>query len=144
LARYEEEVSWDEQLLRLNIDHVIFATGFERYLPTMKSESLTPEVPFPKVLVDGTEITAADYDAYQIDSGEILAGGGRLFGVGIAFPPHHHYAEGTTEPWVGFKRSIQQTFQMIDRFEEASSNTKAESASKMLSSLSIADACVHV
>lgn len=121
-VRFEDGVDWDGQLLLHCVDHVIFAIGFERYLPHMKNESLKQEIAFPYIAIDGFPVTVKDYDSYNIDTGEISSIG-RLFGVGIAFPSHHHYEDGSSEPWVGFKRSIQQTSRMIDRFYKEENNT---------------------
>lgn len=40
-----------------------------------------------------------------------------LFGGGIAFPQNYRDEEGEVEPWVGFKRSIEQTDEMIKYHE---------------------------
>ncbi|MFX8910926.1 hypothetical protein ABTN03_19935, partial [Acinetobacter baumannii] len=42
-----------------------------------------------------------------------------LFGGGIAFPQSYRDGEGEVEPWVGFKRSIEQTDIMEAAFEES-------------------------
>ena len=45
-----------------------------------------------------------------------------LFGGGIAFPQDYRDEEGEIEPWVGFKRSIEQTELMIETFEKNNHN----------------------
>jgi hypothetical protein len=44
-----------------------------------------------------------------------------LFGGGIAFPQDYIHDDGEREPWVGFRRSIEQTELMINAFYRTSS-----------------------
>jgi ABC-type polysaccharide transport system permease subunit len=37
-----------------------------------------------------------------------------LFGTGIAFPKFHFDAENELDPWVGFRKSIEQTELMVN------------------------------
>ena len=49
-------------------------------------------------------------DAYHRDTGALLeAPGKNIFGGGIAYPQDTIEGDGRREPWVGFKRSIEQT-----------------------------------
>lgn len=45
-----------------------------------------------------------------------------LFGGGIAYPQNYRDDENEVEPWVGFKRSIEQTDLIVDILEKSLSN----------------------
>jgi hypothetical protein len=108
-------------LVRLaGVRHCVVAVGYQRDL-----HGLT-------VRIGGHALTAADWDAYDRMTGEIPAdpirsmesepetvvvteskGCSRLFGGGIAFPRDLIDGGGAREPWVGFKRSIEQVDLMV-------------------------------
>ena len=76
--------------------------------------------------VCGQELTDENWDNYDRMSGEIplpvgeynqVCGG--LFGGGIGFPQDLVDGGGNVEPWVGFKRSVEQVQLMVEAFRES-------------------------
>lgn len=136
-CRYDESKSWEEQLLCIGADHVIGATGFIRddIAPNHNGNDDFCH-PF-RVCLGGDketsmELQVKDYDKWsgeivfkpiqqaQVDTSnndeEVTTTTGWKLGVyggGIAYPQNHRDEEGEIEPWVGFKRSIEQTDLMI-------------------------------
>lgn len=101
-------MTWQQQFSEHEVQQAVFAIGFE-----------LDELSLPKFVVDGKSIDRKDLEAYDRDTGEIKAGGksltvsARLFGGGIAFPQNYTDGGGGVEPWVGFKRSIEQIDLMV-------------------------------
>ena len=118
--RYCDELSWREQLVRHAVTHYTTAIGFARDEATF---GLT-------AVMDGYEVTDEQWSSYDRFTGEIphphpcsspriqsgmAEGCTGLFGAGIAFPQYVVEGGGEQEPWVGFKRSIEQVDLMAER-----------------------------
>lgn len=111
---YDNQQTWEEQLEKLNVNHVIPAVGFEK------------DMSF-EVIIDGQKMVQSDFDNYDkwignidftidpITAQRVPVG---LYGGGIAFPQNYRDEDGAVEPWVGFKRSIEQTDEMLRHFNE--------------------------
>jgi len=102
--------SWDQQMKAHNIGHIVAAVGYRR-----DDDSL------PLVRVGDRCLSTADLDGYDRWSGQISTGSAPdserwpvLFGGGIAFPQDITDGAGHVQPWVGLKRSIEQTDIMVD------------------------------
>lgn len=106
-ARYRPELSWDEQFRELGVAQVVFAVGFSRD----KSCAI-------RYLSGEDEATALDIYEYDRFTGEMGERGSNLFGAGIAFPQDYIDGGGEREPWVGFKRSIEQVDLMMAAFAQ--------------------------
>ncbi|RYY84748.1 hypothetical protein EON63_08625 [archaeon] len=102
LIQVKTTTDWSQQLVRDGVQHGVMAVGYKR------------DVQFP-VYVDGLAVARGEYDGYDKMTGEICVQDKKigLFGGGIAFPQDLVDDEGEVEPWVGFKRSIEQTDLMI-------------------------------
>lgn len=93
-------MSWEDQLKRVGAMHVVFAMGFARGDP-------------PRIDYLGRRFASPELDAYNRTTGELIEDGSALFGNGIGFPQDHIDGGGRIEPWVGFKRSIEQVDLML-------------------------------
>jgi hypothetical protein len=126
---YDPSVSWREQLENCRGKNIVFAMGFQRSaLPTIeiissKAPEDTQDSIIDKVQIDVTncrynKITGAlIFDQDVVLSSSVCHS---IFGNGIAFPQDYVNFEGICEPWVGFKRSIEETSLMIrDRYCES-------------------------
>jgi hypothetical protein len=119
------------------VRHCVVAVGYQRDLHGMT------------VTIGGRELSPEDWDAYDRMTGEIplpaqrmadadvpesalaadrnesvfrcgkQCGSSRLFGGGIAFPQDLIDGGGAREPWVGFKRSIEQVDLMVAAYRDS-------------------------
>lgn len=105
---------------------VVYAVGFERHNSF-------------ELLVDGRVACPTSLENYDKETGEVTRlqlatdaeelktenrrdefltiRSGSCFGLGIAFPAHYTDDEGTTEPWVGFHRNIEQMGRIVRDFQ---------------------------
>mmetsp|Transcript_8792 Transcript_8792/g.7859 ORF Transcript_8792/g.7859 Transcript_8792/m.7859 type:complete len:412 (-) Transcript_8792:14-1249(-) len=115
--KYDENVSWDEYIEKYNIDHLIFAIGFQTNTLSNQSNYIInlDEPFFPIISINNQIVEYNKLNQYDILTGEIN-NYGSLFGGGIAYPQYHMYSNNTSEPWIGFKRSIEQIDLMIAVF----------------------------
>eukprot|EP01040_Poterioochromonas_malhamensis_P014304 gene14304-15819_t len=111
--QYDSSQSWDEQLSTIDPQHIIVAYGFIR------------DDNFP-ISVDDYTLSTKDLDNYDKWTGEvkIIRENGNeesigLFGGGIASPQNYLDDENEVEPWVGFKRSVEQTDLIVEAFEKS-------------------------
>ena len=88
-----------------NIKHCVVAVGYERDSGLCANSM--------RIIVEGRQLTEQDLDGYDRMTGQIVEGV-LLFGGGIAFPQDLIDGGGNKEPWVGFKRSIEQVDLMVD------------------------------
>lgn len=132
VCRFDPTLSFDKQLLDIQAQHVVAAIGFIRddIAPRPNEETDMYCHPFDVYLGSSTEdrqaLSLVDYDKWN---GELLFTSRDvqktpeapfslgIYGGGIAYPQNHRDEEGEIEPWVGFKRSIEQTDLMLQAFE---------------------------
>jgi hypothetical protein len=84
------------------VTDIVFGVGFQ-----------AQNISVLQVPSTGTEATPADLRNYCTKTGQLFGTGSNLFGCGIAFPHDFIDEEGDSEPWVGFKRSIEQVDSML-------------------------------
>jgi hypothetical protein len=104
---FNPQETWESQIARLQVQHIIVAYGFIR------------DDNFPIFMDNNQEaVSLNELDNYDRWTGEVTLEKKSigLFGGGIAFPQDYRDEEGEIEPWVGFKRSIEQTELMIETF----------------------------
>lgn len=108
----QEAISWGQQLKLHNVGHVVAAVGFRR-----------DDGSLPVVRVADRCLSTSDLDGYDRQTGRIPTGstldsyqGPALFGGGIAFPQDIIDGAGHVQPWVGLKRSIEQTDVMVNEY----------------------------
>lgn len=112
--------------MQIDADHVVSAIGFSRVDTGSVENSQNEYVSDQsiRISIEENRLHIADYDRW---SGEIMLHSENnpvdvlrnvgIFGGGIAFPQNHRDEEGDIEPWVGFKRSIEQTDLMLESYE---------------------------
>lgn len=127
---YDPAKTWSDQLTSHHITDCVIAAGFTRDddIEITVDVALNAEGEGSKESV--YRLTGEDLDDYDVWSGEIKLPSKlfpiqqshiALYGGGIAFPQFYRDEEGEEEPWIGVKRSIQQTELMIKSFLAARS-----------------------
>lgn len=137
-CRFDPTKSFDQQLLEVQADHVVSAIGFIRddIHPRANDGADSYCHPFHVYLGPSNEahrcaLSLVDYDKWngtlfftvnggneqqRTPSGDAAPFSLGIYGGGIAYPQNHRDEEGEIEPWVGFKRSIEQTDLMLEAF----------------------------
>lgn len=132
MCRYDSSKSWEELLTtyldddgdveQISSCHLVVAYGFER----IDNIQITVHSKDNQEQQEGVMLlSTSQLDQYDHMTGEILAPSDHhigLFGGGIAFPQDYLDDDGEIEPWVGFKRSIEQTALMIETYHTHHNN----------------------